>query len=518
MKSATFILVFTVICGLPARVWGQSPYCQPKKFAEFLQTAQLPDPQPALSTQNFTQCSDISIKEQASFWFAFQQSLQQLQNISEPKSAAKPTIFKPASTSSAKQKILQAARRGRPQLLKQKIAESHPDYNDDASAQLTLARSLAIKGDFKESQNSYQDYLKKQPDDGAADAEYLFTFIWAKDFEGARARINRLKTFELSSYLDGVIKRAETTLNHLADHKAPDEDEFVYLPGTFKAHIERYTQEDDSQRDSLRFAYRNIGYGSIGIHDLNSSLDPGTERVVDFQFGADVDFNDYFGMKTELGFYSLGNDNAFGELSMRFDTNSFHLTGGIGREPLTLVRMVPESGQDVMRNFAFAHFILKPFLEIKAKLVQDGLFTPFEQYEAALVLPAFAKNNGDESLTLRLPVRYEGHPKPSPFYPTAPRSLAAGIGIRYHQILRKAYEIHTEAEYLLDNRNSRSNQDSFQRLGFYRIKLDLIYKIRKSLGISLSGYFEEREKEQYERTDHRVFQILAGLNYAPTDQ
>ncbi|MFW7377340.1 MAG: tetratricopeptide repeat protein [Oligoflexus sp.] len=507
-RIANFI--FSVAVSFSVAASAQSDPCFRQEIAKHIAAIQSLAPDLRGISVDLKNCRDDEIKEQILFWEAFY-SHQTGAEADQFRQAAQ--LFPQATDQLEKNRTIRSARLGEYKALKKQIDDGKLDYTEDRRNLITLARSMARQKLFKEALSYYDEFLKQQPDHEIADAEYLFVMIWSGDIATSRVRINRLKSYELTPYLSSAVKKAENILDQVKKQPESESSQRVFLKGTFAASAEQFTQEDDSSRRTLKFSYDHHFYGSVGIHEIKSNMEASPDRASEFSFGGRLALGKVLQLQSEIGFFSLGDDNATGLLASKIQLGFLQLAAGAKRQALTLLRVVPEDGQGVMKNEAFGSIAIGSYIDFFASLAQDGHFSPYEFYQLQLKLPAFKKLDDLESLVLKLPIRYEGHPKPSPFYPTVPKSLSAGFGVEYHRYITDLYSFRGEAEYLIANRNSRFNRDSFQRVSSYQIKADLLYDLRRATQVSLGLDFFERSRDQFEKADERYLTITAGLQY-----
>lgn len=491
---------------------SQNDSCYRQELIKYFSTIQLLEENIKSLPANFIRCSDSQLKEQVLFWEGFYKDFRQ-QKDTQAVFFKAPELFPASQLSSARERIIHAARIGQPDELKQRLDEGQLEFTEDHRNLLTLGRSLARLKRFRDALSYYDSYLKIRPQDEVADAEYLYVMIWSRDAASSRARSARLKGHELSPYLTQLVERADKVIALLDSKPETASQQQVYLEGTFAANYESFRQQDNSNRQSFRFSYQNKFYGLLGIHDLSSSLEQSSNRASEFVIGRIFELGQYLDFKTELGYFSPGHDNFTGHLAASIGPESWNLSFGARRTPLTLRRMVPKDGQELMTNELYASLQIHPFLQAFAALAQDGDLSLYEQYRLTFKLPAFARQDIAEKLLVTIPMEYEAHPKPSPYYITAPRIFALGVGLQYQRDIADEYAFKAESKYLLQNRNSRLNRNSYQRLGVYSFKADMLYKLRNNFKLSLGIDFRERAREQFERTDERYLSVQGGLLY-----
>lgn len=451
-------------------------------------------------------CPEVSIREQAVFWGAFYFAMTEKEG--ETLGIIEKAFSSPKS-SSEKDQLYFKARRGNWAPLKKKIDSGDPAYLDDLNGRIILAHSLFYNHKYQEGLKVFRNYLAFKSNDDLVDAEYLFALIWAKDIELAHARIARLKSFPLGSYLRKSASHAEDLLLERRLHSDKDAP-ITFLQGPINASmkmIDTYL----GQRRSLEVSYQDEIGASVTAHQIDSELESKIQNLVEFNANYQKQFPNFF---TDLSFGLLSGEDAelMGHADIGKKIDDYTVRIGISRTPLTLEAIQPNFNQAVSTDSLYIDFKYSHWFEYFGGMAQDDRLSPYEVHKFLFKAPIFY-NASRKGLYVLAPINYRRHPKPSPFYESRPSDLTVQGGVKYDYTISHVTNLMAKALIGSRYRNTSLDTGSYESSIVLEGDVAITTKLRPNLEGILRASVRDTSKEEFTDSSRVESYMEAGLRF-----
>lgn len=409
--------------------------------------------------------------------------------------------------------LMNEARAGRFEDLLAKVEAQEHGFASSPETQLVLARVLARKGRFDRAQRAYVEYLRLNPDDGAAEAEYLYTFIWSGDHATAEDKLASAQTYSLSPELAAAVKRGRTLLQKLRlsspDASGSGATGSALIDGTratLAARLSTATLTDTFRRQSLGVAYQGPLAVEVAAYSLTSNvLDEAVSRPGTVHIGRDLRL-DHFTIESRLGYFSEGDGEFVGRSLARIGApgiGSFAL--GIAREPLALMTPLAEPDLGTMRDTVFFELGYEQIVTLTSELRKEAEYASHERHRLAVKWPLGA------GLALLTPIGLERHPRPSPLYASDARTLGTGVGLGYEQAF--AGELALQAALVYERQTIDHHGGGKSRPGLMSLDATAVKSFAHAWAWRLKGSVHRGESDEQLEAQQKMTVLEAGVEY-----
>ncbi|SMF13159.1 hypothetical protein [Pseudobacteriovorax antillogorgiicola] len=507
MKSIHGICLAIVwLCRLPTAL-SQPENCTKAKLNKAIYLVQTLQSESIPLIEALAVCPSISVREQAVFWGAFYYALtkQESKTVGLIESAFP---YKAAKTS--QQHIYYQARRGQWRPLKSKIESGDPLYLDNLNARLILAHSLMYSHRFEDAMSTFEEYLKIKPDDDFIDAEYLFALIWAKKYELAQARVDRLKTFPLGTYLKKSADHGEDLLKALQG-PVRDQETGQVLFGQIISSIEQLNFSKGSERRSLGLHYQDKISGGIQLHQIESHLDKQSYDAVSFSGKGELG-GEYGNIRGSLSYLSANDGVIMGFLGASLKLGYWNFSASISQDALTLLHPLPEAIADLTRQTLTTSIGNSDWLSYKLQLARDDGLSPFERHQLSFAIPVFYRSES-HLLALIVPLEFRSQPKASPYYRSHPRDGSILAGVRYRAPIDSMSQASASVALGVRYKSSYQEEASYQTLVASDIELALERRLSKRWQVLGKLSFDNTSQEEFATRAENLLAISIGLAY-----
>ncbi len=488
-----------------------SSLCNQSDLIQYINTSQKLDRSTSPLAFELIKCQSHSIKMQAAFWGVFYfESIKKTSYAVELINRAFP--YQKGLT--GKPAIILRAQRGDWMPLKTKIDQSDPEYLTDLEAHLVLARSLVFDRQFSEALKIYEQYLQQKPNDDSIDAEYLFTLIWAKDYDGAEARAVQLRKYRIGKRLTQSLDNAENLIFRLRQNRKDifntDTRDYMFtgqLAAQFKS--KNYSSGSFIQTTSIHF-YNRIN-GELAIHRLKSYQD---SKIQD---GLEIKIHGRSGvsglqLSGGAGFLSLEEEAIFGRLQLAFLQKILSFGLSIERYPLSLIYPLPHNQSDHMTDSITIEGNLFQIIDYSTIFAREEDKSSYQHHKIQLSLPIISQGFA-QSLSVIFPLKYFSHPKENVYYQTSPQYAYGALGLKYTSSISSAIDLAARVESGLTYLNSYETPKKYEKLLNSAIQLSIIYNTHENFKWFLNFKALDTEEQEYNFFLQNYTQFSVALAY-----
>lgn len=449
--------------------------CTNEKLDEFINKAQKLDSHLTRTAFSFVHCQRQSIKKQAVFWAVFYFENTNKKNLSVE---IIDRSFPLDNTLRGKKDILRRAERGDWLLLTNKIKQSDSEYLTDTNAYTTLARSLVYAHKFKQAIEIYELYQNQWPENDSIDGEYIFTLIWAGDYDGASTRINQLRKYKVSQRLNKSLNNAEKLLTgRRHNHQKSFSEKFFNgsILGQFKS--KNYASESFHQQTII--GYQSKINASLILHQLRSYQD---EKIQD---GLETNLQGFTGVSglhfsASLGYLSLKEDLYFGHFKLSYSQRNWSLGILFRHRPLTFYYPMPrQNSQYISKSVSIIGDFYR-YLNFKSDLHKEDDGTRYQKHSLNIRLPLYS-DSINQHLFLIIPLKYYQFQQESDLFQHSPRYYYAGIGLKYDTAISSAVDMMMRGQIGLFQINSFEEEEIFSKNKAHSFNISLSYNTHENI-------------------------------------
>lgn len=422
-------------------------------------------------------------------------------------------------TPSERERVLGRAKNGDFGELLRRIDERAPNYATASDAQLTLARALVRRRDFERGRSAYLDYLRLNPADARAEAEYLFAFIWEGRYSEASDKLAAVRGEGVTAYLRAAAERGRALVTRLA----PQANESTALSSTRAAlplllsarglgdtdaviagtpglgfYLSEHELRNVYRRASATAVYEGLVTGRIAAHDLHTkSPDTAAARASEVRLGGARQFAETFGVRAQAGYFSQGSSHLFGQVHIvSGPPKLFEVYAGATRMPLALELPLAPDDMGMMRDALQLGGRFRRFAEASFEVRKEGRYAPHERHRLLGRLPLLGDAaKGDEHLDLRGSLGLERHPRPSPLYNSDLRTITTGAGVEYGSTFASGWSLALAADYILSSITAHDPTGSTRRAGALAADARAAANLTEGLLLTLSGTVYQADSE-----------------------
>ena len=503
VNVSVFFLVFLV----PSPSWAAAVDCSQGAFKSYLAAAQSLQKSAILNGTALLGCplwQDQTLQWQA-FLLAMTGETQASQQLDGGRSAG-----------AEKDALLTRAKTGNYRDLLKKVDDQDPRYAANSKAQLILARVLTRKGQFARGREAYQAYLKLRPDDDAATAEYLYSWIWQGDLTAAAAQFASASRWRSQAGFADQISRGQDLINKLkGETQAPS---VVQSPsptnsGVFQTIFSIVRIDDVYFRRSVNVSYAGNFDLKLAAHDLHDTAlsaasENGNEISSGFTYGSPTGFR----LASHLGYFTLGESHYFGDASLAVPVGlGIILSAGGYRTPLALQLPLTPDALGVMRDGIFLGMKFRKYADLHLELRKEEDYAPHEWDSLNLQFP-FVDNLSD-LVTFRLPIQYYNQPQPNPDYDTYEITSLIGLGVGWQRLFKNGWKMNLVADYSLAFNTPRIGGAEPDQTGVFLANGELSIPINELLNVAVNGRFAISQDPNYLRRRGEFTGVTVGLNY-----
>jgi hypothetical protein len=413
-------------------------------------------------------------------------------------------------------RLLMRAKAGYFRELRQKIDDQDSRYATSPDAQLILARVLTRKGQFARGREAYELYMRLRPDDDAAAIEYLYSWIWQGDLATASAQFTAGAHWSANPGFVAAHGRGQALIAKLggAEHnEARKSAELAAEQGVLQTDVSVARIADVYLRRTASINYTGRFDLRLAVHDvedmaLTNTAAMGSEVVI----GSHYFHGSGFKMFGHAGYFTLGDDHVFGDGTIELPIGlGITLDAGGYRMPMALLVPLTPEIIGLMRDGIFlgAHF--GRYVSLRAELQKEPDSTP---HELDTFLGQWPLSEGvSDSLTLRLPVSFESHPQPSPYYDTDALTVLAGLGIGWQRLFTNSWRVNIVADYNLAWVTDRQAQAQTSQTGLLRANANASVPLNELLSLTMTARLAAAQDPNYVRRHNELTSLLLGLSY-----
>ena len=506
MKVSVIYILLFFLSASPS--WAAAADCSQLAFKSYLASAQTLQKSATVNGSMLLGCPQW--QDQALQWQAFLLAMTGEVQASQQLDSGR-------STGAQRDLILARAKAGNYRELLIKIDDQDPRYALNSNAQLILARVLTRKGQFARGREAYQVYLRLRPDDDAATAEYLYSWIWQGDFTAAAAHFASASRWRNQSEFADQISRGQDLINKLKiETQAPS---VVGLNSSsnlsvFQTNFNIARIDDVYFRRSVNVSYSGRFDLNLAAHDLHDTAlsaanENGNEIATGFTYARPTGFR----LATHLGYFTLGESHYFGDASLAVPVGlGIILRGGGYRTPLALQLPLTPDALGLMRDGIFLGMKFRKYAELHLELRKEEDYAPHE-WDSLLLQYPFVDNLSD-SVTFRLPIQYYNQPQPNAEYDTYEITSLIGLGVGWQRIFKNGWKLNFLADYSLAFNTPRIGGAEPDQTGIFIANGELRVPLNDLLGVVVNGRFAISQDPNYLRRRGEFNGITIGLNYA----
>jgi hypothetical protein len=442
--------------------------CDEAAVREFIGLSQSLDPTTEAQGQSLLTCLPLASPESPAAemravvvqWLAFYRAMTNAPGGGRDVDDA--VVRRQRSSGRSLDEHLRQARAGDYAGLQAAVASGDARVTQSPAARLTLARALVRKGSARSGRDSYRAYLTMRPSDGEARAEYLYSFLWDRSWDEAdrqwtiaeQARATdrhygdalRRGRLLLARFGRGGAPAATSSSTTQPAAKPVAKPAAVVTPvpsaeprPRLTLELERLWRAKTFRRSSLAASYRGALLDvRLGAHALDLySLEHARWRAADLVLGVHDRLDTVLEESAALGWFAV---DAAGEAKglvvghLALTLRPWRAVPKVGmavraeRRPLALSLPLTRNASVMPRDTVALSLAWAGFVDLRSTLGKDGQTTLWERHELVGEIPVLDASEVGR-FALRLPARYEAHPRPHPEYDAPSTVSLAGVGV-----------------------------------------------------------------------------------------
>lgn len=376
--------------------------------------------------------------------------------------------------------IIRQARTDDYKPLQQKIRDATLGYVNVPSAQLTLARATARAGEWEASRSAYRNYLRMVNEDLWVEAEYLYTFIWQRDWENADRQFMEARRSAPEEPLKGAVDRglallaAKRTTGEApapaASSAAIDTQQLPWL----RQEVGVEDVDRGFRRVSAQMLYHKKFDAELGLHQLQLYIyDRAKSQAAHVAFAKDWVAADWLTLSGKMGYFSAGEDHFFGKVQGQVRLPlELTATGFVNRDPLALQLPLITDELDLMRLQVGGSLDWADTVTVSSSIVRDGDYAAFEWHQAEFRTYLAGSPQSNQWLKLYVPASLTIHPKDNPNFLAPPRLTQVGIGLQWEQLFARRFSVLVDSGYLYEHWLQRGNLGESERLNRVHLRME----------------------------------------------
>lgn len=504
--------------------------CGSMQLSQLIVAAQSLDLATVAKGESLLACPDQA--DAAAQWIAFAYSATGDSNRAQ---SVSPQARLRTRGSAERSALLARARQGQYQALLSKVEHGESGYVNAADAQLILARALIRRGQFRRGQEAYIDYLRLNSRDEAAEAEYLYSFIWAKEYERADELLAQTARYPMSASLTNAVARGRALI---AQRRAPlsapssPSSSLESNQGRMEIAAESYAIGRSFARRSVHASYQGLLTLKASAHALDLQVfgpmqEGGSEAFVGGHWqlfgypdrGTASSQTSVVEISGGVGVYSADvAAKPFGEAQLAFESGGrkWGIRGGGARTPLAPQLALTPADQIAMQDHLFlsAHYgrFASVHLEAGNEVVDHTIYAAHSIYKLLLRGPVFRGEQGSY-IELRLPLAYEDYPSPSPLYVADRETASFGLGLEAFFHFAELLSLDLLADYCWEVAKTRGNNPQTERHPLLTVHAGLSVGLSDMWSMRLESVYHLTDSEQ-RREERRLSRgIMLGVAY-----
>jgi hypothetical protein len=254
--------------------------------------------------------------------------------------------------------------------------------------------------------------------------------------------------------------------------------------------LEQNDQSGRLRRHTAFASYENQVRLLLQRHQLEATgFKTPASTASDVSVGGSYDFSSGFRLDGAVGLFSSDHATATFEMLFHSETQgSLVYDFKLQRAPLALFYQLLSKESHATRDSFSAEVGYASFVTAELTVARDHTFAPHEKYALNFTLPLFSQQDRP-SVDVKVPLAFENHPKPSPFYTTYPNIYSAGVELKLSAAVSSSWQTASTVTYGIISRSSFEDVKKFDLADSISASSRVTYRYAQDFELGVKAAF-----------------------------